>query len=281
VSPPEGVDRLHTLQRPEGAIAYDCTGTRGPLVLCVPGMGQVRQTYRLLVPRLVQDGCRVVTMDIRGHGDSDATFASYDDAALAADIIALVERLGGPAIVVGNSMGAGAAVIAAADAPQLVRGLALLGPFVRDPKGATLQKLLFRLLLVKPWGPAAFMSYYPQLLPGPKPEGYEMHKARVRENLDLPGHWRAFLRTTRTSHVAAERRLPDVQAPATVVMGDADVDWKDPEEEARWVGAALGAGVVMLPGVGHYPQEQAPTQTAAAVAGLLARGGHRPSGGSR
>ena len=153
-------------------------------------------------------------------------------------------------------------MIAAADAPAKVKGLALLGPFVRDPQGGAVIKLLFRVLLTKPWGPAAFMSYYPQWLPGTKPADYEEHKARVRENLRRPGHWQALVQTTRTSHAPAERRLSEVQAPAVVVMGTADVDWKDPAEEAEWIGEQLHADVVLVPDVGHYPQAQAPEVTA-------------------
>jgi pimeloyl-ACP methyl ester carboxylesterase len=259
----------HFLKLPEGRLAYDVTGTDGPLVICVPGMGELRQTYRHLVAKLTERGCRVVAMDIRGHGDSDATFTAYDDVALAGDVLALIDELGAPAFVVGNSMGAGAAVIAAADAPAKISGLALLGPFVRDPQGGAVQKLLFRILLTRPWGPAAFMAYYPQWLPGAKPDGYAEHKARVRENLRRPGHWRAFVQTSRTSHAPAEQRLPDVQAPTVVVMGAADVDWKDPAAEAGWVARMLHAEVVMVPEVGHYPQVQAPEVTATAVGRLI------------
>ncbi len=257
------------LQRPEGRIGYDLTGENGPLVVCVPGMGDLRQTYRLLVPRLVDQGYRVATMDLRGHGDSDATFSAYDDVAAATDILALIDQLGGPAIVVGNSMGAGAAVWAAAEEPARIRGLALLGPFVRNPPGGRLTTQLFRLALLKPWGPAAFMRYYPRWLPGTKPEGYDEHTARVRENLRRPGHWKAFSRTARTSHAAAQSRLAEVTAPAIVVMGADDIDWKDPAAEAAWVGEQLRAEVVMVPGVGHYPQVQAPGVTAAAVTRLV------------
>jgi len=264
----------HSVHRPGGRLAYDVAGTGGPLVICVPGMGELRQTYRLMVPRLVERGCRVVAMDIRGHGDSDATFTSYDDVALAGDILALIDELGAPAFVVGNSMGAGAGVIAAAEAPAKVSGLALLGPFVRDPEGAALPKLLFRILLTKPWGPAAFMSYYPQWLPGTKPAGYEEHKTRVRENLRRPGHWKAFVQTTRTSHAPAERRLREVETPTVVVMGAADVDWKDPSAEAGWIGNELRAEVVMVPDVGHFPQVQAPEVTAAAVSRLIDQATH-------
>src|SRR3954471_9581927 len=103
--------------RPEGRIAYDAIGT-GPLVICVPGMGELRSVYRRTVPALAAAGFRVVTMDLRGHGDSDATFRSYDDVAAGGDVLALIEHLGGPAVVIGNSMGAGAAAWPQQSAPN-------------------------------------------------------------------------------------------------------------------------------------------------------------------
>jgi pimeloyl-ACP methyl ester carboxylesterase len=254
------------LPRPEGRLAYDLTGPgHGPLVVCLPAMGELRSSYRHLVPLLVARGYRVACLDLRGHGDSDTTFTSYDDEALASDALALIEALGGPAYVVGNSMGAGAAVIAAADRPEAVLGLALVGPFVRNPAGGRLAALMFRLALLRPWGRAAFLAYYPKWTPGVRPEGYDEHTAAVRENLRRPGHWTAFARTTHTTHAPAEARLPEVSAPTVVVMGADDVDWPDPEAEAHWVGDALGAEVVMAPGVGHYPQTQAPDLVADAV----------------
>lgn len=256
------------LTRPEGRLAYDVVGS-GPLVVCSPGMGELRSSYRHLVPLLVDRGFRVATLDLRGHGDSDATFSSYDDEALATDLVALVEELGGSAVLVGNSMGAGASVIAAAEHPELVRGLALVGPFVRNPGAGRLSgaltTALFRVAMTKPWGPAAFMAYYPKWTPGARPDDHDEHTAAVRENLRRPGHWKAFVRTTRTTHAPAEARLDQVRAPAVVVMGTDDVDWPDPAAEARWIGDRLGAEVVMAPGVGHYPQVQAPGLVADAV----------------
>lgn len=260
------------LTRPEGRLAYDVTGPEaGPLVVCLPGMGELRSSYRHLVPLLVERGFRVATLDLRGHGDSDATFSGYDDEALASDALALVHELGGTAYLVGNSMGAGAAVIAAATEPGAVLGLALVGPFVRNPPGGRLATLLFRLALLRPWGPKAFMSYYPKWTPGVRPDGYDEHAAAVAENLRRPGHWRAFVATSRTTHAPAEARLAEVRAPAVVVMGADDVDWKDPAAEAAWIGERLGCDVVMVPGTGHYPQAQAPHVVAEAVGGLAAR----------
>jgi pimeloyl-ACP methyl ester carboxylesterase len=94
------------LPRPGGRIAYEVSGA-GPLVVLLPGMGDLRSTYRLLAPRLVDGGHRVVLTDLRGHGDSDPGCGSFGDFETAGDIVALVQRLGGPAIRVGSSMGPG------------------------------------------------------------------------------------------------------------------------------------------------------------------------------
>src|SRR6476661_8584907 len=127
----------------EGRVAYDEAGV-GPLVVLVPGMGDLRSTYRFLAPALREAGYRVVCMDLRGHGDSDATFSSYGDEETAGDVAALIDLLGGPAVVVGNSMAAGSAVLVAAQRPELISGLVLVGPFVRNPTIGALQRVLFR-----------------------------------------------------------------------------------------------------------------------------------------
>jgi len=125
------------LTRPQGRIGYDVAGS-GPLVVLVPGMGDLRAAYRFLAPALREAGYRVACTDLRGHGDSDNTFTAYGDLETAGDILALIEELGGPAVLAGNSMGAGAAALAAALAPELVTGLVLIGPFARNGEiGAT------------------------------------------------------------------------------------------------------------------------------------------------
>ena len=116
------VQETSYLSCPEGRIGYDVAGA-GSLVILVPGMGDLRAGYRFLAPALRAAGYRVACTDLRGHGDSDTTFASYGDEETAGDVIALIGELGGPAVVVGNSMGAGAAVLAAAQRPSLVSGL--------------------------------------------------------------------------------------------------------------------------------------------------------------
>jgi len=245
------------LYRPEGRIAYDITGA-GPLVVCLPGMGELRSSYRFTVPALVDAGWRVATLDLRGHGGSDATFSSYDDVAAGTDVLALVEELGGPAVVVGNSMGAGAAVWAAAERPDLVVGIVLVGPFVRNAPVNPLMALAFKVAMAGPWAPAVWASYLPSLYPGRRPDDFEAHRSAIRAGMRRPGHAKAFRATTRTSHAPAEARLADVSCPALVVMGDADPDFKDARAEASWIAGRLGAEQLLVPGAGHYPQVQHP-----------------------
>lgn len=145
-----------------GRIAV-AAGGAGPLVVCVPGMGESRASFRHLVPGLVAAGYRVAVMDLRGHGDSSVRFDAYDDPAAAGDVLAVIDALGGgSATIVGNSMGAAAAVLAAAERPPTVDRLVLIGPFVRD-HGSALTRWLMRVLLARPWGPAVWRTYYGSL----------------------------------------------------------------------------------------------------------------------
>jgi hypothetical protein len=59
-------------------------------------MGEIAASYRYTVPALREAGFRVAVMDLRGHGESDATFTTYDDVAAGTDILALIAHLGGP-----------------------------------------------------------------------------------------------------------------------------------------------------------------------------------------
>ena len=256
------------LSRPNGEIAYDIESS-GPLVICVPGMGDLRSSFRFLVPQLVVAGYRVVTMDLRGHGESSTTFDAYDDVAAASDIVALIEHLGGRATVVGNSMAAGAAVIAAADRPELVERLVLVGPFVRNVPMPPGMGLAFRLALLRPWGPRFWRTWHRKLFPTQVPDDYDAYRSDLLAALTRPGAWRAVQQTAQTSHQPAEDRLGRVEAPALVVMGSADPDFKDPEAEARLVADRLSGDVVMVPGAGHYPQAEFPEVVGPAVVAFL------------
>jgi pimeloyl-ACP methyl ester carboxylesterase len=256
------------LTRPEGRIGYDVAGD-GPLVVLVPGMGDLRAAYRFLAPALRETGYRVACTDLRGHGDSDATFSSYGDEETAGDVVALIGELGGPAVIVGNSMAAGSAVLAAARQPDLVSGLVLVGPFVRNPAAGAMRRVLLRVAMAPPWAAVSWKSYLPKLYAGQLPADFGEYRDQVVASLHKPGHSKAFSLTTRTSHAAAEARLAGVKAPVLVVMGEQDPDFPDPRAEADWIATALSGEVVMVPEAGHYPQSQRPDVTTGAVLRFL------------
>jgi pimeloyl-ACP methyl ester carboxylesterase len=185
--------------------------------------------------------------------------------------VALIGELGGSAVVVGNSMGAGAAAWAAAEAPDRVAGLVLIGPFVRQVPVGAAAILAFRLALMWPWGRAAWLAYYPRLYPGRPPADLEAHRDRIRQSLRRPGRWRAFAETTRSSHAPVEARLDEVRAPTLVVMGEKDPDFPDPAEEARLIARRLHGDVLMVPDAGHYPQAEYPEIVTPAVVDFLER----------
>ncbi len=258
------------LARPEGRIAYDVRGT-GPLVVCVSGMADIRSTYRHLAPALAEAGFRVACMELRGHGDSDTSFSEYDDVAAASDIRALVAELGAPAVVVGHSMSAGAAVIAAADQPELISGVVLLGPFVRDPKLPLPVRILLRGAMQPAWIRQVWKAYLPSLYAGQRPDDFDAHLAAMVDAIGRPGHRRALARTTHTTHEPAAAAIGSVTAPALVVMGELDKDFPDPAAEAAWIAGQLDAEVLMVPEAGHYPHAQRPDLVAPAVTAFLRR----------
>lgn len=258
------------LSLPEGRVSYDILG-EGALVVLIPGMGDLRATYRFLAPALRDAGYRVACTDLRGHGDSDTTFSSYGDEETAGDVLALIDELGGPAIIVGNSMGAGAAVVAASKRRDQVSSLILVGPFVRNAKTSAIQRLIMRVAMAKPFVATTWKAYMPKLYAGARPIDFATYRSQVVMSIRRPGYAKAFSLTTRTNHDPAEARLSSVSAPTLVIMGEQDPDFPNPRAEAEWVASALGGEVVMVSGAGHYPQSQRPDVISSAIVEFLQR----------
>jgi len=256
-----------TLHRPDGTIAYDDTGGTGQLVIAAPGMGDLRQVYRHLRSPLQDKGLRFVTMDLRGVGESSVGWSDYSDAAIGSDMLALADHLNaGPAVMVGNSLTASSAVIAATEAPGSVAGLVLIGPFAREIPSPGWQKALFKLTLTPPWGKSAWVGYYrKQLYPGTKPPDHGAYVASLKKNLSEKGRFNEFRSLAFNSHEESGSRLGRLSCPVLVIMGTADPDFPDPEAEARGLAAATNGEVLLIEGAGHYPQAQFPAEVADAI----------------
>jgi pimeloyl-ACP methyl ester carboxylesterase len=251
-----------------GTIAYDDMGS-GPLVICVPSMGDLRQEYRFLAQQLAEAGYRAVSMDVRGHGETSTGWDDYSVAGVGADIVALIRHLNaGPAFIVGESMAAGAAIWAAAESPESVKGLVLIGPFTRG-EGQPLLQLLFRVMLSRPWGPSMWLRYFRTLYPTRQPADFTEYCAALYANLKQPRRLEALQKMIDASKRASEERIPRITAPTLILMGSQDPDFKPPEAEAMWVANALRGTYHMIEGAGHYPQAEMPEVTAPLILSFL------------
>jgi pimeloyl-ACP methyl ester carboxylesterase len=267
-----------------GTLAYELSGTDGPLLVLAHGMGDSREAYRFLTPALVEAGYRVAALDLRGHGESSVGWAGHTRTDLAGDLIALVEHLGGPAVLIGHSIAGGAATIAAAKAPHLVTALVELAPFTRKQSMSLsgLRVTSYRRGLIHLMGMAVLGSsrqwaeYLDVAYPGSKPADYDARLQQITAMLAEPGRMKALQAMGRTTPVDAGEQLGNVRCPVLVVQGSADCDWVDPRAEGEAIVADLPAGLgrlEMIDGSGHYPHVQHPAQVTRAILGFLGTAG--------
>jgi pimeloyl-ACP methyl ester carboxylesterase len=250
------------------------------------GIGDRRQAYRFLAPRLAQAGYRVASADLRGHGESSMGWTSVTGKEaitrtdIAHDLLALIRHLGGPAVIVGHSISGGAATIAAAEQPDLVGGIVEIGPFTKSQKvslGGLLRIRRYRQGMSRLMGMQLlhslrqWMRYLDVAYPT-KPADYAGYMAALKAKLQEPGRMAEFLKTGKSTPADAEAQLPNVACPALVIMGTLDPDFADPRAEAEAVAAAMPAGlgtVAMVDGGGHYPHAQCADEVATLVTGFL------------
>ncbi len=259
-------------QRPEGTLAYSDYDGDGQPVLMLPGMGALRAEYRYLAPKLTQAGYRAIAVDLRGHGESSVPWKTYDVPSVGGDILALVEHLGaGPAHLMGTSFSAAAVVWAAAERPDHVRSLVLIGPFVRAVKLSPVMKALFWLMVNNPWRVRLWTAYYRTLYPTHKPPDLQEYLSQLRRNLAQPGRFQAAIALAYSSRQPSAERLRKVKAPILVIMGTKDPDFPDPAAEGRYIAEETRGTLALVEGAGHYPQTEMPEKTAAVVLDFLSR----------
>ncbi|MFL3002671.1 MAG: alpha/beta fold hydrolase [Candidatus Poriferisodalaceae bacterium] len=125
----EGAPEPHKMIPASGGVqvAADVYGHSGPLVILQHGGGQTRHAWKGAGQKLAEAGYLAVSLDARGHGDSDwAPDGDYSTDSLVEDLVAIVEHLGQRPILVGASMGGGTSLTAVGEARVAAEALVLV-----------------------------------------------------------------------------------------------------------------------------------------------------------
>ncbi|MBI4428342.1 MAG: alpha/beta fold hydrolase, partial [Ignavibacteriales bacterium] len=118
---------------------YEWPGGRGP-VICIPSISGHKGTFSALAERLSPQ-YRIISLDLRGRGDSDKPANGYGFAYHARDIFGLADTLNiDRFILVGHSFGATTSVYATSLNPSRVKALVLLDGGA-DPQAETLRAM--------------------------------------------------------------------------------------------------------------------------------------------
>ncbi|MEM8642004.1 MAG: alpha/beta fold hydrolase [Cyanobacteria bacterium P01_G01_bin.54] len=262
------------------AICYQQTGETGPAVVLIHGFGASWGHWRKNLPVLGQS-TRCYALDLLGFGASakprpdetvQYTFETW--AAQVADFCR--EVVGEAAFLVGNSIGAIVVMQTAVNEPELARGVAALNFSLRmlherkrsalpwyEQWGATVMQQC----LQQRWFSQFFFSQLatPRTVRNVLGQAYQRQEAITEELVEMllkpardPGAVDVFAAfTTYSQGPLAEDLLPRLCCPAIVLWG----------EEDPWEAIALGRQIsavptvedfILLPGLGHCPQDEAP-----------------------
>jgi pimeloyl-ACP methyl ester carboxylesterase len=305
-SPPRASSstRLELLRRVDAGVldvAYYETGPiDGPAVILLHGFPYDIHSYVDVAPQLAAQGCRVIVPYLRGFGATrfreTATLRSGEQAALGADVIALMDALGiKRAVLAGHNWGGRAACVAAALWPDRCRGLVTVNSYL-------IQDLARAMVPINPdYEASLWYEYYFQIERGraglaanrreiarilweewsPDWDFDDTTFDRTADAHDNPDYVDVVIHSYRhrfgqasgdPQYADLQRRLaslPAISVPSVTLDGDSDgvLPASDGRASAlKFVGRRVHR---VVPGAGHNVPQEAPEAFAAAVIEVL------------
>jgi non-heme chloroperoxidase len=231
-------------------------------VLLLHGGGQTRHSWSGTARRLAAQGWHALSLDLRGHGESDwSPNGAYDLDDFVRDLVAVVRTLAAPPVVVGASLGGMAAMCAAGEAQgKLLSAVVLVDVTPRLEAGGVHRIISF--MTDRPEGFASLEEAAEAVA------AYREHRARPSDLTGLAknlrrgedGRWRwhwdpNFIRPggrTRSS-LTPDRLLEaarGLRVPTLLVRGKLS-DVVSLEGAAEFQGAVPHARFVDVSGAGH------------------------------
>ena len=252
-----------------------------PVVL-LAGLGLDHGCWAGAAASLARSGHRVVGVDLRGTGRSDAPTGGYTLDRLALDVIAVLDRLDlSDVVLVGHSFGAQIGLLVAATAPERLRRLGLVSsngvraarsaafPFGADPD--RLERSLVRAELAGRHA-ARRQNVRAGFPPDADPEPGLVDRL-VAWQLRMPA-WAAVACFHTYLHADLVAALPDVKLPVLQVLGRHDP--VTALDGGPWLQDRLADGRLTVLDCGHYPMFELP-DTFEPLLGAFA-GGDRAGG---
>ena len=268
----------------------------GPAVLLLHGWPYDIHSYLDVVPLLAAAGHRVIVPYLRGFGTtrflSDTTVRNGEQAALAADALAVMDALGiDSAVVAGFDWGARSADIVAALWPERVTGLVSVSGYLIGSQAAATAPLppeaelqwWYQYYFATERGRAGYDKYrreFAKLIwrtASPKWDFDDATFDRSAASLDNPDHvaiaihnyrWRLGLAEGEGKYQELEKRLagaPFITVPTITLEGDANgAPHPDPSAYAEKFSGTYSHRTIEG-GIGHNLPQEAPEAFARAV----------------
>lgn len=283
-----GESRFLTLASGAAVHVRDTGGAEGmPAMVLLHGSNASLHTWEPLVARL-RDDWRIVRIDLPGHGLTGATPAGrYDSSEYVATVDEVATALGLQRFVLGgNSMGGGVSWLYAVAHPERVQALLLLNAGGMPPRAGAApppSNIGFRIMR-SPIGRWLGTQIAPRFLIEQSLEQSVSNQAivtdaavdRYWELLRFPGNREAtMIRFARGREPSRAEEARAITAPTLVLFGAED-RIIDPSAAQSFAERLPDDVVVMLPGIGHLPMEEAPDATAAAIRQFLGARGLGP-----
>lgn len=250
-----------------------------PVVMLLHGSNADLHTWTPWVKALAGD-YRVIRFDQIGHGlTGPAPDGDYSTDAFVRTVDAVADRLGIERFVLaGNSMGGGIALDYALTHPGRLDGLVLVDAGGAPPMGKPSGNLGFSLAR-NPLLREVFVRITPRALIERSLTQSVSNKAivtpaavdRYWELLRYPGNREAtFARFAQPRKSVSREQLAALKVPTLILWGEQDA--LIPVAAGRWFHAALpGSRLIVYPGIGHLPMEEAPSETGRDLRAWLAQ----------
>jgi 3-oxoadipate enol-lactonase len=224
-------------------LRVDASGRGPPDLLCLHGLVDRLEIWDHLVSPLAARG-RVIRMDQRGHGGSEAPMGPYRREDLAADVVSVLESVGSErTLLLGHSMGGIVSMATALAHPDRVAGLVLIGTASQCSEKVA--------------------RWYERIAVAGEREGTagiarEIYGSESRRS--VTGDGQGIAHVTRMLKSLYEEpltpRLSEIRCPTLLIVGEKDP--MGPKASGILADALPAAHLEVVPGCGHWVHVERP-----------------------